>query len=214
MDVLLIDDHVLFRKGLILLLDGLREGELAFEEADSVSAIAPSCAADLVLLDLHLRETRGTDALAQARTRLPSSTIVVISGDEDPVLIRRCIDLGASGFIPKSSTQSVLISALRLVLAGGVYLPPVVLSDAPPAKSAQPPEAQRKELPGVSPRQIEVLRMAITGKSNKVIAREMSLAEGTVKQHLSASFRALGVANRTEAVYRAAELGLRFDSGS
>lgn len=211
MNVLLIDDHVLFRKGLILLLDGLREGSLAFTEADGVGSAESVAVPDLVLLDLHLRGIDGTDALAEARTKFPSATIVVISGEEDPALIRRCIDLGASGFIPKSSTQSVLISALRLVLAGGVYLPPLVLAD----RAEEPPlprEARRRELAGLSQRQLEVLGMAITGKSNKVIAREMAIAEGTVKQHLSSAFRALGVANRTEAVYRAAELGIEFDS--
>lgn len=215
MNVLLVDDHVLFRNGLILLLDGLKEGGIAFREADSVAAADTGEPADLILLDLHLRATQGTDALAEARTKFPSATIVVVSGVEDPALIRRCIDLGASGFIPKSSTQSVLISALRLVLAGGVYLPPLVLTAAPELKSPDHPPVRRgTQLAGLSQRQLEVLRMAITGKSNKVIAREMDLAEGTVKQHLSASYRAMGVSNRTEAVYRAAEMGIEFDAGA
>ncbi len=212
MKVMLVDDHVLFRQGMIHLLDGL-DGALEFIEADTVTAaLAHPGPIDLVLLDMHLRGPRGTDAVAEMRTGLPAATIVVVSGDEDPTLIRRCIELGASGFIPKSSTQSVLISALRLVLAGGVYLPSLVLmtSNAPGAL-AEPATRDSQDLARLSPRQLEVLRLAIRGKANKVIAREMDLSEGTVKQHLSAAFRALGVANRTQAVYRAAELGIRFE---
>jgi len=211
MKVLLVDDHVLFREGLVHLLDGL-DPALEFAEADSVAgALAHPGAVDLILLDMHLRGPNGTEALAAVRTGIPGATIVVVSGDEDPLLIRRCIELGASGFIPKSSTRSVLISALRLVIAGGVYLPAAVLGrDAwrEPAIAADNPGARTQEAARLSARQLEVLRMAIRGKANKVIAREMSLSEGTVKQHLSSAFRALGVANRTEAVYRAAELGI------
>lgn len=211
MNVMLVDDHVLFRQGMIHLLDGL-DGALKFIEADTVTAaVEHTGPVDLVLLDMHLRGPHGTEAVAEMRTRLPASTIVVVSGDEDPELIRRCIELGASGFIPKSSTQSVLISALRLVLAGGVYLPSLVLNAG---NAPFPPQAARdaQDIARLSSRQLEVLRMAIRGKANKVIAREMDLSEGTVKQHLSAAFRALGVANRTQAVYRAAELGIRFEA--
>jgi DNA-binding NarL/FixJ family response regulator len=215
MNVLLVDDHELFRKGLVHLLQGLDgDGALRFHEAEAVSEdLDRFGSVDLVLLDMHMKGPNGTEAVAATRTKLPSSIIVVISGDEDPTLIRRCIQLGASGFIPKSSTQSVLISALRLVLAGGVYLPTPVLM-APSNGGAPTPAAtrSRQELAGLTTRQVEVLRMAIRGKSNKVIAREMDLSEGTVKQHLSAAFRALQVSNRTEAVYRAAELGIRFET--
>jgi DNA-binding NarL/FixJ family response regulator len=215
MNVLLVDDHTLFRQGLIHLLDGL-DGALTFFQADAVDdnldRFGP---VDLVLLDMHMQGPEGTDAVAATRTKLPSSTIVVISGDEDPNLIRRCIQLGASGFIPKTSTQSVLISALRLVLAGGVYLPIAALMASPNDSAAAPAAARsRQDLAGLSPRQMEVLCLAIRGKSNKVIARDMDLSEGTVKQHLSAAFRALQVSNRTEAVYRAAELGIRFESAA
>ena len=212
MNVLLVDDHVLFRQGLIHLLDGL-DSNLTFVEADGVSDdLDRKGPIDLVLLDMHMHGPEGTDAVAATRTKLPSATIVVISGDEDPTLIKRCIELGASGFIPKSSTQSVLITALRLVLAGGVYLPIPVLRASSNSREAPVAAAkERLELAGLSPRQLEVLRMAIRGKSNKVIARELDVSEGTVKTHLSQAFRALQVANRTEAVYRAAELGIRFD---
>jgi DNA-binding NarL/FixJ family response regulator len=208
MRVLLIDDHPVVREGLVKLLQEL-EPLVAWSEASGMDeAVRKGDGFDLVLLDMHLGGTQGTDALAMARTSFRSATIVVVSADEDPALVRRCIELGASGFIPKSSTPAVCKLALQLVLSGGVYLPPVVLQAASAARD-EPHTAPAESLPtGLSDRQLAVLRMAICGKSNKMIARALDVSEGTVKQHLSAAFRALRVANRTEAVYRAAELGI------
>jgi DNA-binding NarL/FixJ family response regulator len=213
MNVLLIDDHPVVRKGLVDLLLGLDAG-LSYREADSVDGTAQwSDTFDLVLLDMHLGVgPRATDALAVTRTRFPSAAIVVVSGDEDPALIRRCIELGASGFIPKKYPPDVCRSAVTLVLSGGVYLPSEVLAAPPQAQAAAAPAGAREA--SLTGRQLEVLRLAIRGKSNKVIAREMDISEGTVKQHLSAAYRTLGVGNRTEAVYRAAELGIRLQPDS
>jgi DNA-binding NarL/FixJ family response regulator len=132
----------------------------------------------------------------------------VLSGEEDPRQVRRAIDAGAAGFIPKSSTPEVLLSALRLVLADGVYLPAVALKGIAAGGTEAPVSADRIG-DSLSERQIDVLRKAVQGKANKVIARELSISEGTVKAHLSAAFRALGVHNRTEAVYAAARSGLQ-----
>ncbi|MFM1991963.1 MAG: hypothetical protein RJA99_4920 [Pseudomonadota bacterium] len=233
MKLLLVDDHSLFRSGLRLLLSGLDES-VSFDEAGSVEEIpADLSQPDLVLLDLNLRGVSGRRALARLREVLPDAPIVALSGEEDPDLIRRMIEDGASGFIPKASTPGVMIGALRLVLAGGVYLPPAVLRSAPsapkagdaiglmpasppprpaaaPVPAAEPPPratATRPALPGLTGRQQDVLMLAVRGRSNKQIAREFGLSEGTVKQHLSAAFRVLGVSNRTEAVYAVAELG-------
>jgi DNA-binding NarL/FixJ family response regulator len=226
MRLLLIDDHVLFRHGLKYLLSDL-DPAIEFVEADGVDQLNVSDASneniDLALLDLHLNGASGSNALIALRRLLPDTMVVVITGEEDPQLIRRCIDLGAAGFIPKSSTSQVMISALRLALAGGTYLPPHVLETsfraAPPAPFRGPNSAgsrSRESTPHggglaerLSSRQLEVLLLAVRGRSNKMIARELSLSEGTVKQHLSAAFRTLGVANRTEAVFAAADIGLR-----
>ena len=143
---------------------------------------------------------KGLDALRAMREAFESSRIVVLSGEEDPRLVRMAIDAQAAGFIPKSSTPQVLLSALRLVLADGVYLPTVALKHL---------ESAPREIGNLSERQLDVLRKAVQGKANKVIARELSLSEGTVKAHLAAAFRALGVKNRTEAVYAAARSGLQ-----
>jgi DNA-binding NarL/FixJ family response regulator len=205
MKVLLIDDHPVVREGLVKLLQEL-DPRVTWAEASGVDeATRLEDTFGLILLDMHLAGVHGTDALALVRTSFPSATLVVVSADEDPRLVKRCIELGAAGFIPKSSTPAVCKLALQLVLNGGVYLPPLMLQSAAREEAiGEPHEAAA----GLSERQLEVLRMAICGKSNKMIARALDVSEGTVKQHLSAAFRALQVANRTEAVYRAAELGI------
>jgi DNA-binding NarL/FixJ family response regulator len=214
MNVLLVDDHILFRQGLIHLLDGL-DSKLTFFQADGVTdELDRHERIDLVLLDMHMRGPEGTDALAAVRTQLPDATIVVLSGDEDPDLIERCIQLGACGFIPKSSSQAVLMSALRLVLAGGVYLPAEVLGPKRD-KDAQPPKKQLRwgdVFPELKDRGfVNVLHLAIKGKSNKVIAREMNISVGTVKYHLRKAYDALQVDGRTKAIYKLAGLGIQFD---
>ena len=161
--------------------------------------------------------SQGTSALEFMREALVDVPIVVISGEDDPALIRQAIDLGASGFVPKSSTHPILIGALQLILAGGVYLPMHVLGES---SRPLPVPAQIESLsvgvpiPGLSDRQFEVLLKAVRGYSNKAIARALQLSESTVKAHLSASFRVLGVSNRTEAVYAAAQLGIRHSADS
>lgn len=214
MHALLVDDHHLFRQGLKYLLADLEAG-IVFLEADnceSALGFAGGVPIDLVLVDLHMPGANGMDALSAMRAAFEASAVVVLSSEDDPRAIRQAIELGASGFVPKSSTPQVLVAALRLVLAGGTYLPPHVLREwgaapvcvAPPVVCAEP--VRRPD--GLSQRQLEVLMKAIQGKANKVIAREMQLSEGTIKAHLSAAFRALGVQNRTEAVFVAARVGL------
>lgn len=217
MKVLLIDDHPVVRSGLVRLLQELARAldkPLEPVEARSVNdAARHPDEFDLVLLDMHFGEGPvSTEALAVTRTQFPSARIVVVSGDENPGLVRRCIELGASGFIPKLSAPEVMDSALRLVLAGGVYLPQLMLADSRAPRAPSLATRLPAEVAALSQRQLDVLRMAIRGRSNKVIARELNVSEGTVKQHLSGAFRALGVSNRTEAVYRAAELGIRFEA--
>jgi DNA-binding NarL/FixJ family response regulator len=211
-NLLLIDDHALFREGLKFLLRGLDE-QLVIDEAESCAAAMSRPGPfpyDLVLLDLNLPELHGLEALATIRAAFPQTPVVVLSGEDDPRVIRATIEHGAMGFVPKSSTPEILIQALRLILAHGVYLPLSALDsdDARPV----PPEANANPdalLRNLTSRQIEVLRCVIQGQPNKLIARHLALSESTIKAHLSAVFRALGAHNRTEAVYAAAKLGLR-----
>lgn len=213
MKILLIDDHPLLRGGMRFLLRSF-DADMQMDEASNggeALALVSAQAYDLLLLDLKMPGLNGMDALAALRAAAPGTPLVVLSAEDDPGAVRAAIEGGAMGFIPKSSTPEVLIQALRLVLAQGVYLPPAVLEAAYPASAP----AQRATPAGgnavsaLTPRQLDVLRCVIKGKPNKVIARELDVSEGTVKAHLSAVFHALDVHNRTEAVYAAAKLGLR-----
>lgn len=216
MRILLVDDHELFREGLKWLLSGL-DGHLQFVEAGSLEGIASLAKQgddvfDIVLLDLYLPDSEGLKSLRLARDMLPDATTVVLSSRDDPRFVGAAMQQGAAGFVPKSSTREVLIAALRLILAGGVYLPPHVLgSDAASAEPDPAPDAdahqpQEAALQHLTARQRDVLKLAVEGKVNKIIARELDISEATVKAHLSASFRALGVKNRTEASFKVAEL--------
>jgi DNA-binding NarL/FixJ family response regulator len=209
--ILVVDDHALFRQGLKLLLRELDDSMQVSEAADCAQAEAMRAEPfDLILVDLHMPGITGLQALEAMRGAFEASRIVVLSGEEDPRLVRAAIDAGAAGFIPKASTPEVLLGAMRLILADGVYLPPVALRglDEPEAPQAGGAAGDRLG-EALSGRQLDVLRKAVQGKANKVIARELGISEGTVKAHLSAAFRALGVHNRTEAVYAAARSGLQ-----
>lgn len=204
MHVLIIDDHPLFREGLQFLLSGLAN-ELRFSDATSLDEVSDQLLdeADLVLLDLTLGRLSGNDALTQLRDRRVRGKIVIISSNDDPSLIKDCIDNGAAGYIPKTSEPSVLIAALQLILSGGIYLPPEAFSESAvqfeEQESQETPESLLDLLTG---RQRKALQLASSGLQNKVIANEMDISEGTVKLHLSAAYKALNVHNRTEAVYK------------
>ena len=208
MNVLLVDDHPLFRRGLRHLLSDLDES-IRFLEADGIAELSTHDPKniDLVLLDLGLKGLSGLQALAQVVLQLTDCSVVVLSSEEDPRLIKDCISQGAAGFIPKSSTPEILVHALKLVVAGGIYLPTGVLKPNAVIDHADDGSNSLDAL-NITPRQQAALMLAVQGKSNKLIARELKIAEGTVKLHLTAAFRALNVSNRTEAVYAAANLGI------
>jgi len=219
LQILLIDDHELFRAGFKLLLAELDDAPAFAEAPDCATALALSQGRrfDLVLLDLNLPGHSGLEALRLIRETFEDATVVVLSGENEATMIRQIIDAGAAGFIPKNSTPRVMMAALRLVLAGGTYLPPHVLSSAASPEMALARTVNSKAYPGaVSPgplsqlseRQMDCLRRAMQGKPNKVIARELDISEATVKVHLAVAFRVLGVKNRTEAVFTAARAGL------
>lgn len=213
MRVLLIDDHKLFSEGMKFLLTELDSEMEIFETGNCEEAIEqyPDKAIDLILLDYHIPGEPGSKGLVKIRKAFSSSVIVIISSEDDPRLIRELIEKGAAGFIPKSSTHEVLIAALKLVITGETYLPPVAINIVcdPLASPAAKYETTAKNLlDHLTDRQREVLDSMVKGRANKVIAREMNITESTVKAHLSAAYRALGVGNRTEAVFVAAKLGL------
>lgn len=207
MRILLADDHDLFRAGLGMVLQGLGDG-VELEQAGSLSG-AMECAGrmpdfDLALLDLNMPAMNGMVGLRQFRKQYPEIPVVIVSGSDSPADAQQALDAGASGFIHKSSAPQVMLSALQLVLAGGVYVPPMALQRT---EETVPPVGKAK-LGGLTTRQIDVLRLLAAGKPNKLIARELGLSEGTVKIHLSTIFRVLDVNNRTEAVLAAQAMQL------
>jgi DNA-binding NarL/FixJ family response regulator len=209
MRVLIVDDHPLFRTGLKALLFEL-DPAIETAEATSVSDVILAGergeAFDLVLLDLDLPDSKGLSGLQRVRAAFEGPRLVVMSALEDADLIRSAIDAGACGYIPKTTDPTVTVHALRLVLARGIYLPPHVL-DAGGDRGARDPAARNAERPQLSTRQLAVLQRLLQGKPNKIIARELLIAEGTVKAYLAAIYQALNVSSRTQAMFRAHELG-------
>ena len=218
MKILMIDDHHLVREGMRPLLQRLADGGEAIEVLDAATFQAGLEIADahpdldLVLLDLNLPDAHGMAALAQLQSRHRGVPVVVVSGEDDPALVRGLIEQGALGFIPKSSSPQVILNALRLVLSGGTYLPLEVMAAASaPARVTYggPPSANIASRLNITPRQADVLQLLIEGKSNKQICRELDLAEGTVKNHIAAVFKALNVTTRVQAVIAASRLGIK-----
>ncbi|MCE4556462.1 response regulator [Roseateles cellulosilyticus] len=225
MKVLLIDDHPLFREGVALLLQPLVEGLQTWEAGSCEEAfdlLARRGSADLVLIDLGLPGITGLEGLTRLRQQHPELPVVVMSSSDDKDTVLAALDAGAMGFIPKSSTSQVMLGALRLILAKGIYLPPSVFLAArsaptvspPPAASpgvSAPPPARTPADLGLTPRQAEVLHLLLQGKPAKLIGRQLNLSLSTVKAHTSAVLRALNVTTRTQAVVAAGRMGLRFD---
>lgn len=210
MRVLVVDDHPLFRAGILALLAGL-DSTVQAGEAGSVAEAAEQAAAgvdaDLVLLDMNLPGVGRIDAIRRIKALFESASVVVVSADDDPWLIRGAIDAGAAGYIPKTTDAALTVQALRLVLAQGVYLPASAVQAL--ARPAGPPGVPcAAGGVNLSARQQEVLCRLLQGKPNKAIARELDIAEGTVKAHLWSIYQALGVSSRAQALYRAHELGL------
>lgn len=214
MKALLVDDHAMFRDGLSLLIaHHFQQVDLVHAESlgQAIALAAHHADLDVVLLDLALPDSRGLEAIRKMRDAAPGARIVVLSADDSPDTVRGAIEEGAAGFIPKTAQSSSLRTALGTVLAGGVYLPTAMLG-AGAAAAPGSDTAVAAEL-DLSPRQMQVLRLLIQGATNKVIGRELSLAESTVKTHLASIFERLKVNNRTQAVIAAARLGLRLAPG-
>lgn len=202
MRVLLVDDHVLFSQGLRFLLQDLDEHISCVTATSIAAAVAEQGPFDLILLDYALPDSRDSDGLVRVLAAHEDATVAILSGDPRPGLVHELVDKGAAGFIPKSADTPTLLQALETMLAGGVYLPPVALSGPPVATGVA------QAVAALSPRQMECLLKLVQGKPNKTIAREMDVAESTVKTHLAVAFKALGVNSRSEAVFQAARLGL------
>ena len=210
MKVLIVDDHALIRDALRSVLRELAADASVLEASDARQAmrlVETNPDLHLVVLDLGLPDRDGVAVLTDLRKRHATISVVVLSAMQDRNSVLRALELGALGFIPKAASRDVMVNALRLVFAGGVYIPPEALARpaADDAKALARPASPAGL--GLTERQLDVLALMMQGKSNKMISRRLDVAEPTVKHHVTAILKALKVANRTEAVIAVGSLG-------
>ena len=222
MKVLLVDDHPLIlaaMQTMIQELDPDVQVTAVGSAAAARSALASDSDFDLVLLDLQLGDASGFDVLVEMRKAHPALPVVVISASDRASDVIRSIDMGAMGFVPKRATNDTLTEALRLVMSGGIYVPPMSLGTetrAPAGDGETVPDMMRHidsyqtvptlEALGLTARQHDVLLLLLQGKPNKHIARELNLSVETIKDHVAAVLRALGVNSRTQAVLAVSQM--------
>jgi len=219
MKAIVVDDHPLIQEAVSNVLRRLEtNADIALagdcERAFEIAGTGPE--PDLVLLDLNLPGLSGIAALKVWRKRFPGVPVIVLSATADQQTVLAAIGAGAAGFIPKTSSNEVMQSAVRLVVAGGKYLPTEVLARSGPGDDAAWRPRQAAALStgtlGLTARQLDVLRLIAKGASNKLICRELGLAERTVKAHVTSIFRALKVTSRTQAAIAASNLGVDVNS--
>lgn len=204
LQILLIDDHPFVRDGVAANLRQLGPAVDVLEAADGATAlrcIAEHPALDLALLDLQMRGLPGIPTLERIRIERPGLKVLVLSSSEDPADVRRVMAAGAHGYCPKSSGRNTLLAAVRLVLDGEIYLPPLMLHAGAPVQAVT-------EGGGLTPRQREVLQLLCEGHANREIGLQLGMHEKTVKTHVSAIFRTLGVVSRPQAIAAARAAGL------
>jgi len=217
--ILVADDHPLLREALAQVLLEL-DSEVTVVEAVDGEAVRRLAAEhpdlDLVLLDICLPDVSGLELFDELRGNYPALPIVALSALDDPSIVKAVLNRGTMGYIPKSSSHPVMVNALRLVIAGGRYLPPELIADEWASAGRRGTgfgtraAASVADL-GLTARQRQVLALMAQGKSNKLICRELGLAEATIKIHVTAVLRALKVTSRTQAVVMINRLGLRLD---
>jgi DNA-binding NarL/FixJ family response regulator len=216
---LIIDDHPLMRGALRNALEALFDGlhcELAHSIDEGLNQLKAHAnhPFNLILLDLSLPDAVGTSGLEAIHQRFPAIPVLVVSAIQDRNTMERCFTQGALGFLPKTASTDKLNTAIRAILSGQTYIPPDLDDgyDRVRAKilAAQSAHTSDPRQLGLTDRQAAVLHLIVQGFPNKLISRKLELAEGTVKVHVSAVLRALGVRNRTQAALAANRLGLRW----
>ena len=215
MRVLTVDDHALIREALRSVFADVRPQAEVLEAAGRALALEQAGLnrdIALIVLDLALPDGNGVELLVELRSLLPNADVVVLSASSESGMVAKVLRLGAKGFIPKSAPYAVMIAAFELVLAGGIYVPAEILASVrdtvPSDLLAVLPPDDGNDLGdlALTDRQREVLALLVQGKSNKLICRELQIAEPTVKNHITAILKALKVSSRTEAI---AAMGVR-----
>ena len=198
--LLIIDDHPLFRDGLAALLRQASMENLVTQASSAEDALnlADEQVFDAVFMDLVMPGLCGEPAVREFARRHPDLPVIVLSSSENASDVRRVLNAGASGYIPKSATAQTVVSALRLVLSGNIYVPPLLLGTTASASDRHAPDGPRS-VSQLTDRQVDVLRYLKDGLSNKEISAQLGIAEKTVKVHIAAIFKTLNVVNRTQA---------------
>lgn len=206
--ILVADDHPLFRAALTGALSFLENGKIieAASMAEVQSNLAQHTDADLVLLDLNMPGANGFSGLAFLRGQMPELPVVVVSGSEDGATINKCMDLGASGFIPKSAPLEQIAEAVKAVLQGEEWLPEGIELGEESFTDEEAKLAQA--ISSLTPQQFRVMSMLTQGLLNKQIAYDLDVSEATIKAHVTAILRKLGVNSRTQAVIVCQKLDL------
>lgn len=231
MKILIADDHELFLKGLeFILQENLQNIELTTAQSytDIFSILANTTDFDLIITDLAMPGANWLAAINKIHTTLPETPIIIISAVFDKEILQQTLDIGVAGYIPKTSSNSLIVSAINLVLAGGVYIPHELLYS-----TKNTPVSAEKQKEYISPlktleklvtnttdvhpkrlteRQIDIVKCIAEGLSNKQIAYKLNLTEGTVKVHITVILKVLNVKNRTSAVIEAAKRGYISDN--
>jgi len=203
MKTLLADDHPLMREGVRQVLAQLEPAIEIIDAHDYPSLFAQTALhadLDLALVDLNMPGFVGMQGITQYRHRFPDIPLVVLSASESANDIRNALEAGALGYIPKAASATVMLAALRQVLAGDIFVPACLGDGHAGLHSVAPADFEALQHSGLTARQLEVARLLAQGCANKAIAGMLSMSEGTVKVHIAAIFRAFGVTNRTEAV--------------
>ena len=225
MRVLLIDDHPLILSALQNVIQGMGDAAASPSSASrgaraAREALAADDRFDLVLLDLRLGDADGFDLLIELRNGWPAIPVVVVSASDRSADVIRSIDLGAMGFVPKRASNETLMEALRVVMSGGIYVPPMTMGEGGERRARRRAPRHGRACHGsghparpnalaqfkLTPRQTDVLGLLLRGQSNKLIARELDLSVETVKDHVAAVLRALGVNSRTQAVLAVSQM--------
>jgi DNA-binding NarL/FixJ family response regulator len=210
---LVVDDHPIVTESLAAALISLR----VFEGIDKESSLAAASARlqqasnyDLVMLDLHLTDAHGVEAMLSLRESFPGVPIIIFSADESSATITAAFEHGVQGYIPKSAPMPIIVNAIRIVLSGGTYIPPqaVRMLGFEPRTTPDISAAEAAVLPSLSPRQREVMHYLLQGLPNKLIGRRLAMADGTVKSHLNSIYRMFAVNSRAQLILKARELGL------
>lgn len=201
-NVLVIDDHPLFCEALSLTLReavGVMRVDMAGSLGDAIGRLESQPRPDAILLDLNLPDVAGLDGLARLRRLVPGTPVVVVSSLSDNRVVASVLQAGASGFVPKDSPREVFIAAFLVIWDGGIYAPPSYTAPQG-ARGARSPDDVIALLAALTPQQSRILDLVCQGKLNKQIAHELSIAETTVKAHITAILRKLGAHSRTQAV--------------